>query len=125
MISQNSLEKHDQAQSKSKETKCLKNDEHTSSEALASELCYRASSCMHRRPEDRLLIRRNGNFADSVTVISSSSNYMLVMLADFYFLFYAEIKMKRIGRYPGFLLEGARKWIVFSKMLLSEKSYCK
>ena len=36
-----------------------------------------------------------------------------------------EIKMKRIGRYPAFLLEGARKWIVFSKMLLSENCYCK
>lgn len=67
--------------------------------------------------------------ADSVTMISSSSNYMLVIvlviLAGFYLLFHAEIKMKRIGRYPGFLLEGVRKWIVFSKMLLSENSYCK
>lgn len=62
MIPQNSLEKHNQAQSKSKETKRLKNDEHTSSEALASELCYGASSNMHRRLEDRLvLIRRNGS----------------------------------------------------------------
>lgn len=46
-MSQNSLEEHNQAQSKSKETKCLKNDEHTASEALAHESCYRVSSNMH------------------------------------------------------------------------------
>lgn len=46
MMSRNSLEEHNPAQSKTKENKCLKNYEHTVSETLASESCYRVPSNM-------------------------------------------------------------------------------